>query len=291
MTRKSSRIRNSEKEKFEDEKPEGASISSNKNKITTESRTSKKIDDTTKNLHDLKVGDNPGPNNEKEIIDGIPSCTDEESEDESEDEWSNDEDYDDSGEEWTGDDYHDMDNVVKKDKVKNKKDHAELEPIVIPGAMTTDGAASDYEKIREDNIKAREDMLVKLMADIHLYKQDNGLATPSKTVARKEVSLKVTPALSRSFITFSKGKGQIKKIKGRGQASATPVGKKTVLAGKVVHTPAKSKASSKGKQKTKSQGNIGSVVQIPSKKPSSHSVQETTDFTDVLLKIRRRRQK
>lgn len=266
-----------------DEEPE------NKNKTSTESRTSKKVENTAE-FNKLKDCDNTkNEDNEDAVSDNeqgisgageLSSCSDE---DESEDEWTNDDDYGDSDEEWTGDDYHDMNNVIKK-KVKNKKDTAQLEPIVIPGAMTSDGATSDYEKIRENNIKAREDLLVKLMADIHLYKQDTGLATPSKTVFRKDVSLKVTPAASRRKVTLSKGKGPIK-IGAPGQAPSTHF-KKTLISGKSFYSPVIQKL----KKKTKSHGNTGSVTKTPPKKCSSQSDQVTTDFTDVLQKIRRRRQ-
>merc|ERR1712080_181271 len=172
-----------------------------------------------------------------------------------------------------------------KKKVKNKKDTAQLEPIVIPGAMTSDGATSDYEKIRENNIKAREDMLIKLLADIHLYKQDTGLATPSKTVFRKDVSLTVTPVASRRKGTLSKGKGPIK-TGAAGQAPSTPFKKKTLISGKAFYSPVNQKLE----KKTKFNGNIGSVTKTPPKKCSSQSDQVNTDFTDVLQKIRRRRQ-
>ena len=44
----------------------------------------------------------------------------------------------------------------------------------LPGAIKSE--LSDYEKVRQDNIKERQDMLAALMADFVDFKKDFGIA-------------------------------------------------------------------------------------------------------------------
>ena len=43
----------------------------------------------------------------------------------------------------------------------------------LPGAIKSE--LSDYEKVRQDNIKERQDMLAALMADFVDFKKDSGI--------------------------------------------------------------------------------------------------------------------
>lgn len=91
------------------------------------------------------------------------------SEEESEDDWNDDDDNAFGKKRKT---------VVARRPSKAKRSKAALlKPIVIPGAMKSELALSDYEKIRNDNIKEKDEMLARLMADFAQYKEDNGLAT------------------------------------------------------------------------------------------------------------------
>merc|ERR1719509_158178 len=97
-----------------------------------------------------------------------------------------------SEDEWNGEDDDNKKKkvVTRKPVAKGKKGKASLlAPIVIPGAMKSELAMSDYEKIREGNIKDRDEMLAKLMADFNQYKQDNGLAKGAvKKVQKKRTA-------------------------------------------------------------------------------------------------------
>lgn len=109
----------------------------------------------------------------------------------SDDQLSSSSDEEESEDEWKGDD----DNDSKKKTVVNRKPaakgkkgkHALLAPIVIPGAMKSELAMSDYEKIRDNNIKEKDKMLAKLMADFNQYKQDNGLTKQPKKLQKKKI--------------------------------------------------------------------------------------------------------
>jgi len=243
---------------------------------------------------------------------GLSSSSEEE---ESEDDWTNEED--DSDDEWIGDDYHDINNLQKKKEVVKPNDKKEknplLVPIVIPGAMTSEGATSDYEKIRENNIKDREEMLVKLMADFHLYKQDNGLATPRK-VQRKDISLLATPVPMRGLATPKAKKVQRKKLLIPGKSAKTPLKNKTstVQNEQKMKTPGdfgwmtpkgewKKKLENRKKVKKNTKTPIKPKTPIKTKTPIKiktpskkkelcQSVQSTVDFTNVLQKLKKRRQ-
>lgn len=101
-------------------------------------------------------------------------------EEDSEDEWKGENSKTDWNEKIRG--------ASRKPAAKGKKGKGNiLAPIVIPGAMKSELAMSDYEKIRDGNIKARDEMLAKLMADFNQYKQENGLVKqqPKKVHRRK----------------------------------------------------------------------------------------------------------
>ena len=73
-------------------------------------------------------------------------------------------------------------------RAKVKKGKASLraqmnQPIVIPGAMKTE--LSEYELIRAENIKEREEMLAALMADFQDFKKDSGIAAIKKPQKKK----------------------------------------------------------------------------------------------------------
>merc|ERR1719373_949016 len=62
---------------------------------------------------------------------------------------------------------------------KQKKMKAALNVLFeLPGAMKSE--LSEYEKLRQDNIKERQDMLAALMADFADFKKDSGIGV--KTV-------------------------------------------------------------------------------------------------------------
>jgi len=62
----------------------------------------------------------------------------------------------------------------KKPKGKAAKQRAALDaPILIPGALKSE--LSEYEKLRDENIRARQDMLAALMADMADFKKDVGI--------------------------------------------------------------------------------------------------------------------
>jgi len=56
-------------------------------------------------------------------------------------------------------------------------------PMIVPGAMKSE--LSEYEKIRENNIKEREAMLMALMKDFDTYKQDNGLVKSAQRPVKR----------------------------------------------------------------------------------------------------------
>lgn len=99
-----------------------------------------------------------------------------ESEEESEKEESSSSEEE-SESDWDGDSDDGFKKAAKKPAPKKKKvirARAALnQPIIIPGAMKSELSA--YEKIREDNIKERQDMLAALMADFQDYKTDMGI--------------------------------------------------------------------------------------------------------------------
>jgi len=95
-------------------------------------------------------------------------------------------------------------NPQPKKKTKRAKAKAALnQPIVVPGALK--GELSQYEQIRADNIKERQDMLAALMADFADYKQDMGIgckaSAPRKT---PKVKKEVDPGLLRRSTRVSK---------------------------------------------------------------------------------------
>jgi len=74
---------------------------------------------------------------------------------------------------------------LTKKKGKAAQQRAALNaPIFIPGAMKSELSA--YEKVRSDNIKAREDMLAALMADFADFKKDEGLKPKENKQAKKK---------------------------------------------------------------------------------------------------------
>ena len=74
---------------------------------------------------------------------------------------------------------------LSKKRGKAAQQRAALKaPIFIPGAMKSE--LSEYEKVRSDNIKAREDMLAALMADFEDYKKDSGLKPKERKPAKKK---------------------------------------------------------------------------------------------------------
>ena len=73
--------------------------------------------------------------------------------------------------------------LVKKKGAAGRQRAALNTPIVIPGAMKS--KLSAYEKLRDDNIKAREDMLAALMADFQSFKNDSGIKAKENKPKKK----------------------------------------------------------------------------------------------------------
>ena len=73
--------------------------------------------------------------------------------------------------------------LVKKKGAAGRQRAALNAPIVIPGAMKSELSA--YEKLRDDNIKAREDMLAALMADFQSFKNDSGIKAKENKPKKK----------------------------------------------------------------------------------------------------------
>ena len=92
---------------------------------------------------------------------------------------------DDDDDDWNGSD---DDDAFKKKKVVRKpaktKGRKACIPIIIPGAMKSE--LSEYEKVRENNIKEREAMLQALMNDFDQYKKDTGITKTAKPVQRRK---------------------------------------------------------------------------------------------------------
>lgn len=88
-------------------------------------------------------------------------------------------------------------NPQQKKKTKRAKAKAVLnQPIVVPGALQ--GELSEYEQIRADNIKERQDMLAALMANFADYKQDMGIGCKAPTSRKTpKVKKKVDPGMLR----------------------------------------------------------------------------------------------
>jgi len=73
----------------------------------------------------------------------------------------------------------------KKPKGKAAKQRAALDaPILIPGALKSE--LSEYEKLRDENIRARQDMLAALMADMADFKKDVGIKDKVAKPAKKK---------------------------------------------------------------------------------------------------------
>ena len=73
--------------------------------------------------------------------------------------------------------------LVKKKGAAGRQRAALNAPIVIPGAMKSELSA--YEKLRDDNIKAREDMLDALVADFQSFKNDSGIKAKENKPKKK----------------------------------------------------------------------------------------------------------
>jgi len=102
---------------------------------------------------------------------------------------SSSEDNADSESDWDGDS--DDDGFKKRQQQKKPKGKVAREraaalnaPIIIPGAMKAE--LSDYELLREGNIKAREEMLAALMADFASFKSDSGIKPKQDQPPRKK---------------------------------------------------------------------------------------------------------
>jgi len=92
---------------------------------------------------------------------------------------------DESESDWDGDS---DDGFTKKQakKTKWKKVNQKKsinQPMILPGALKSE--MSDYEKIRDENIKEREEMLKALMADWNDFKTQGGAGREKKTVGLK----------------------------------------------------------------------------------------------------------
>jgi len=103
--------------------------------------------------------------------------------DDSESESSDDDDDDD----WNGSD--DDDAFKKKPAARKpvaKRGRKGPLPMVVPAAMKSElSKLSEYEQIRENNIKEREAMLMALMKDFDTYKQDNGLVKSAQRPVKR----------------------------------------------------------------------------------------------------------
>lgn len=118
----------------------------------------------------------PEEQQQEEAADGDSHSDEEEEEDKS----SSSEDEPESESDWDGDSDDGFKKAAKQPKPKAKmtKKQAQTKaalnaPIIIPGAMKTE--LSEYEKLRDDNIKARQEMLAALMADFNDFKKDTGI--------------------------------------------------------------------------------------------------------------------
>ena len=129
-------------------------------------------------------------NSDSEIeVDNKEAKEEEDSEDEEKEDSSDSEEESES--DWEGDSDDGFQKAVKKPQVRAKKkgkaanQRAALNaPIIIPGAMKSELSA--YEKLRDENIKAREDMLAALMADFQDFKKDAGIKTKEERTAKKK---------------------------------------------------------------------------------------------------------
>jgi len=95
----------------------------------------------------------------------------------------------DSESDWDGDSEDDgFKRKANKPRPRGKKGQASLraqmnKPIIIPGAMKTE--LSEYEQMRLENIKEREEMLAALMSDFQDFKKDSGLAAKTQRQQKK----------------------------------------------------------------------------------------------------------
>ena len=88
---------------------------------------------------------------------------------------------DESESDWDGDS---DDGFTKKQVKKTKRKKANQkksinQPMILPGALKSE--MSEYEKIRDENIKEREEMLKALMADWNDFKTQGGAGQEKKT--------------------------------------------------------------------------------------------------------------
>jgi len=96
---------------------------------------------------------------------------------------------DESESDWDGDSDDGFKKAAKqpaKKKTKGKKANLKKssnQPMFVPAALMSE--MSEYEKIREDNIKARDEMLKALMSDMADYKSKIGIGSQKKTQKRK----------------------------------------------------------------------------------------------------------
>ena len=127
---------------------------------------------------------------EKTVVQEKETVEDDDTEDPPES--SSSEDEPESESDWDGDSDEDgFKKAAKKPRAKPRgkaaaRQRAALNaPIIIPGAMKSE--LSQYELIRADNIRAREEMLAALMADFDTFKKDSGIKPKQdKPAARKK---------------------------------------------------------------------------------------------------------
>ena len=113
--------------------------------------------------------------NSKSDEESLPSSSSEEEESESD---------------WDGSEDEGSKKRQSKPRVRAKKGkagrlQAELnKPIVIPGAMKTE--LSEYDQLRLQNLKERDEMLAALMADFQEFKKDSGLVAQTKQKKKRK---------------------------------------------------------------------------------------------------------
>lgn len=168
-----------------------------------ESEVVEEVDEKSKSVQDYKVKkcrvdieklkEADLPKIEENEIDICPLGEDQEGEEEEDKEPDHSSSSEEASEsDWDGDSDDGFKKAVKsrpkkltKKKGKAAQQRAALNaPIFIPGAMKSELSA--YEKVRSDNIKAREDMLAALMADFADFKKDEGLKPKENKQAKKK---------------------------------------------------------------------------------------------------------
>ena len=117
-------------------------------------------------------------------------------------------DEDEESDDWDGDSDDGFKKAAKKPVKRMTKKQAKTKaalnaPLLIPGALKSE--LSEYEKMRENNIKERQSMLAALMADMADFKKDVGLGPKSSGAGqkRKKREINVQPGELRKSSRLS----------------------------------------------------------------------------------------